>query len=79
MTVKQKQLKLRLSGWVRNLDDNRVEAVFEGTKAAVEEMIRWCHKGSSGAVVEDVAVEYAAPEGIGGGLKLHAELRYSLY
>ena len=58
--------QLGLSGWVRNLPDNRVEAVFEGTKAAVEEMIRWCYKGPPGAVVEDVVVEYAAPEGIGG-------------
>lgn len=58
--------QLGLSGWVRNLPDNRVEAVFEGTKAVVEEMIRWCYEGPTGAVVKDVAVEYAAPEGIRG-------------
>ena len=40
--------------------------MFEGTKAAVEEMIRWCYKGPTGAVVEDVVVEYAAPKGIEG-------------
>jgi len=55
-----------VSGWVRNLPDDRVEAVFEGTKAAVEEMIRWCHKGPLGAVVKDVTVEYEEPEGIQG-------------
>ena len=40
-----------------------MEGVFEGTKAAVEEMIRWCHKGPLGAVVKDVIVEYE-PKGI---------------
>lgn len=57
---------LGLNGWVRNLPDNRVEAVFEGTKDVVEQMIRWCKQGPSSAVVKDVAVEYETPEGIEG-------------
>lgn len=57
---------LGLNGWVRNLPDNRVEAVFEGTKDVVEQMICWCKQGPSSAVVKDVAVEYEAPEGIEG-------------
>lgn len=56
--------QLGISGWVRNLPDDRVEALFEGTKAAVEEMIRWCHEGPPGAVVKNVAVEYEEPEGL---------------
>ena len=56
--------QLGVSGWVRNLPDDRVEGVFEGTKAAVEQMIRWCHKGPLGAVVKDVIVEYEEPKGI---------------
>ena len=40
-TVEQAK-QLGVTGWVRNLPDERVEGVFEGTKAAVEEMIRWC-------------------------------------
>lgn len=55
---------LGVSGWVRNLPDGRVEAVFEGNRAAVEEMIRWCHRGPKAAVVKDVAVEYEEPEGL---------------
>lgn len=55
-----------LDGWVRNLNDGRVEAVFEGNKADVEAMIRWCEKGSPAAVVKDVAVEYESLEGIEG-------------
>ncbi|WP_128475975.1 acylphosphatase [Halorussus pelagicus] len=52
-----------VEGWVRNLDDGRVEAVFEGPAAAVEEMVEWCHTGSPAAEVEDVEVEYGDPEG----------------
>lgn len=55
-----------VDGWVRNLADGRVEAVFEGAEDAVEAMIAFCHEGSARAVVEDVAVEYADPEGIDG-------------
>ncbi|PPS39647.1 acylphosphatase [Chroococcidiopsis sp. TS-821] len=55
---------LGLNGWVRNLTDGRVEAVFEGSKEAVEKMVQWCHQGTRAAVVEDVAVEYKEPEGI---------------
>jgi acylphosphatase len=58
--------RLGVHGWVRNLPDGRVEAVFEGSKTVVEEMIRWCHKGPSAAVVKDVAVEYEEPEGLRG-------------
>ena len=57
---------LGLRGWVRNLADGRVEAVFEGNRDVVEEMIRWCQQGPPGAVVKNVAVEYEQPEGIQG-------------
>ena len=53
-------------GWVQNLEDGRVEAVFEGERAAVEAMIEWCHTGSPRARVDDVEVEYGDPEGIEG-------------
>ncbi|MGO9613011.1 MAG: acylphosphatase [Dissulfurispiraceae bacterium] len=36
---------LRLTGWVRNLHDGRVEAVFEGERDKIEEAIRKCHAG----------------------------------
>ncbi|MBF1989495.1 acylphosphatase [Fischerella thermalis] len=56
--------QLGLSGWVRNLPDGRVEAVFEGVQEVVEEMIRWCHQGPPAAMVKDVVVEYEKPEGL---------------
>jgi len=55
-----------VAGWVKNLDDGRVEAVFEGTEAAVESMIEWCHTGSPKARVDDVSVEYGDPDGVEG-------------
>ncbi|SRR5579883_9343 len=56
--------QLGLSGWVRNLPDGRVEAVFEGSPEIVEEMIRWCYQGPPAAMVKDIAVEYEQPEGL---------------
>jgi acylphosphatase len=48
--------KLGVKGWVRNLPDGRVEAVFEGEDEAVDKMVAWCYKGSPYAKVEDVEV-----------------------
>lgn len=55
-----------LDGWVRNLDDGRVEAVFEGRRPVVEEMVEWCKSGSPAANVTDVSVEYEDPRGTDG-------------
>jgi acylphosphatase len=54
---------LKLDGWVRNLPDGSVEAAFEGEDARVESMVEWCRRGSSGAQVEDVDVEWEEPTG----------------
>jgi acylphosphatase len=59
-------LLLKLSGWVRNLRDGRVEAIFEGPQPQVDEMVRWCHQGPPAAIVKEVSVQYAAPEGLQG-------------
>lgn len=55
-TVQQAR-KLGLKGWVRNLSDGRVEAVFEGDKNTVEQMIKFCHNGPNSARVIEVIVE----------------------
>ncbi|WP_336344397.1 acylphosphatase [Halalkalicoccus ordinarius] len=51
-----------VDGWVRNLEDGRVEAVFEGPREAVESMVEWCHEGSPAAEVEDVEAEFGDPQ-----------------
>jgi acylphosphatase len=55
-----------VDGWVKNLDDGRVEAVFEGPRPAVESMVEWCHTGSPAANVDDVTVSYESPTGLEG-------------
>jgi acylphosphatase len=55
--------RLELTGWVRNLWDGRVEAVFEGEESAVQQAVSWCHEGEPPARVEDVEVEYEEATG----------------
>ncbi|WP_209439580.1 acylphosphatase [Kitasatospora phosalacinea] len=51
-------------GWVRNLPDGRVEAVFEGDPDPVEQMVAWTHHGPPRAVVDHVEVHEEQPEGL---------------
>ena len=53
----QKARKLGVKGWVRNLPDSKVEAVFCGEETAVEAILKWCERGPSAAVVKEVKVE----------------------
>ena len=55
-----------VSGWVRNLADGRVEAVFEGPEAAVERVVRWCHDGPRHARVDRVETQTEQPVGESG-------------
>lgn len=48
--------RLGLDGWVRNLYDGRVEALFEGDRALIEQAIGECRKGPAGAVVRHIEV-----------------------
>lgn len=55
-----------VAGWVRNLPDGGVEAVFEGRREAVESMVAWCRRGPRYARVERVEVAWEDPEGLSG-------------
>jgi acylphosphatase len=56
--------ELGLAGWVRNIPDGRVEAVFEGPPEAVERMVAWCRQGPTHAEVREVEVRRENPEGL---------------
>jgi len=51
-------VKKNVSGWVKNMPDGRVEAVFEGEKENVEKMIEFCKMGPPGARVTKVDVHW---------------------
>jgi acylphosphatase len=60
-STKQKAEQLGLLGWVRNTADGHVEAVFEGNKQKIEEMIQWCHQGPPLSKVKNVQVTQQNP------------------
>ena len=55
-----------VAGWVRNLPDGRVEAVFEGPEDGVQRMVGWTRDGPSRADVDGVDVNDEPPEGLTG-------------
>jgi acylphosphatase len=62
-TCRRQAVRAGVAGWVRNEPDGSVVAMFEGPRAAVEEMVRWCREGPPRARVEQVDVTEAAPGG----------------
>jgi acylphosphatase len=54
---------LGLGGWVRNLPDGSVEAVFEGPRERVESMVDWCRRGPGAAGIEAVETSAEPPTG----------------
>ncbi len=68
--TRQQAERLGLTGWVRNLFDGRVEALFEGEEEAVERMLAWCRHGPPAARVEEVDVRWEEPQGDLKGFKI---------
>ena len=60
-SARDKARELGLAGWVRNLTDGRVEAIFEGEKQAIGKMLQWCTHGPPGAEVKDVETQWEDP------------------
>ncbi len=55
-------LKLGLRGWVRNLPDGRVEALVQGERSAIEQLLAWSHRGPALARVDRVVATWEAAE-----------------
>ena len=53
-----------VSGWVRNLPDGRVEAVFEGSPENVARLVDWSRHGPRLAQVENIGIHPEPPEGL---------------
>lgn len=54
---------LGLTGWIRNLADGSVEAVFEGPRERLEEMVEWCRHGPPQARVDGVDLSWGSATG----------------
>ena len=56
--IGRKARGLDIAGWVRNLSDGRVEALFSGSKEKIEEAVGECWKGPFLSEVKSVDVEW---------------------
>jgi len=59
----KRAIRLGVKGWIRNLPDGRVEAMFEGDRRSVEEILEFCRRGPPGAIVEDLDVRWEDDKG----------------
>ncbi|MEX0724035.1 MAG: acylphosphatase [Gracilimonas sp.] len=48
---------LGVTGWVQNLPDDRVEAVFQGDEEQVNELIEKCKEGPAASYVKEIKAE----------------------
>lgn len=55
--------RLGLKGWVRNLPDGRVEAVFEGPVEQLKQAVDWCQEGPGGARVTKIDEKWSEYSG----------------
>ena len=59
----EKAKELRLTGWVRNRPDGRVELEAEGPRETLEALVAWCQKGPPLARVDTVEADWGTAEG----------------
>jgi acylphosphatase len=71
-STREEAARFGVGGWVRNLPDGSVEALFEGEKKQVEAVVAWCYKGPPGARVVSVDLKWESYKGEFG----HFDIRY---
>ena len=54
--LKVMAIKNNLTGWVRNLEDGRVEALLDGDIDSVNTVVEWAHGGPANSRVDDVEI-----------------------
>ena len=62
-STKEKAKKIGVNGFVRNLADGRVEAVFEGKEDRIEKMVDWCRRGPIGVEVSKIEINWESYKG----------------
>ena len=58
METQRAAYRIGVDGWVRNLKDGTVEAVFEGEQDKVNAALEWCRQGPANARVDEVKVDW---------------------
>ncbi|MDG6220821.1 MAG: acylphosphatase [Candidatus Thermoplasmatota archaeon] len=59
----QKAKEMGIRGWVKNMPDGRVEAVFEGSREGVDATIEYCKNGQPYARVLETEIRWEEPKG----------------
>jgi len=64
--IKDKADELNIRGFVRNLDDGRIEIIIEGRDENVNEMLSKCKQGPSHAEIKEINFEGLRHQGFKG-------------
>lgn len=56
--IQRKAQTMDVRGWVKNLSDGRVEAVFEGEKMDIDQMIEACMEGPPAANIHNLEEDW---------------------
>lgn len=70
-TLRRKAKRHDVVGWVRNISDGKVEAVLEGDKENITQVIAWARKGPMFANVTDITVEWQEYQGTFQDFRMH--------
>ncbi|MFH1156576.1 MAG: acylphosphatase [Pseudomonadota bacterium] len=57
VATQQTARELGITGWVKNLPDGTVEAVFEGSDMEIQQMMLWCHSGPPGSRIDKISIK----------------------
>ncbi len=63
MHTEREAKRLGLTGWVRNMPDGHVEALFEGEETTIKEIVTYCRTSIPRAQVILFNVEWREPSG----------------
>ena len=55
--IENNAIRLGIKGWVRNIEDDEIEAVFEGKDHAIDKIIELCKDGPASADVESIEID----------------------
>ena len=54
--TKKKADELGIKGYIKNLENGNVEAIFQGDEDSIKKIINWCKKGPSSAKVDSIEI-----------------------